>query len=270
MAIIKKAYHDTPSGQLHYRYIRSDTGVKKEPLALFHMSASSSASYEPLMQFSASLGHDCYALDMPGFGGSFDCEGLPNTTYYVQLFAKILEELGLFGTGFHIIGHHSGACLSVEMAVLYPEVVRSICLIGPAIMTADERAAMKEKYYAPFNAPVPDGSHLLKTWEYCRMMGVGEDINAWQRESIDHQRAWVGRTQIYGAVWGQDCMSLYKLVTCPMMIMCARDDVLWPYYQFAKSLRPDVRAEEILGANFSPNRDAANISKSHSGFIGNL
>jgi hypothetical protein len=58
---------------------------------------------------------------------------------------------------------------------------------------------------------VPDGSHLLKTWDYLRAMGVGEDLELFQREAIDHIRAWKGRNQIYGAIWDQDKEGYFKV-----------------------------------------------------------
>jgi len=38
-------------------------------------------------------------------------------------------------------------------------------------MSAEERAEMKEIYFKPFNQPVEDGSHLLKTWTYLKNTG---------------------------------------------------------------------------------------------------
>lgn len=151
---------------------------------------------------------------MPGFGSSFDPspEDMVNiqkegTKWYCEVFMQAFRSISLFareGEKVHIIGHHSGACLALELAVLYSELVASICLVGPAVMSAEERAAMKEIYFKPFNEPVEDGSHLTKTWNYLKGMGVGEDLGLWQREVIDHVRAWKGRNLIYGAVWEQD------------------------------------------------------------------
>ncbi|KAK3068094.1 hypothetical protein LTS18_000818, partial [Coniosporium uncinatum] len=73
-SILKKAYVDTTHGQIHYRYILPPAQhlAKIHPILFLHKSASSSASYESLMEHYASQGYACYAPDMPGFGGSFD------------------------------------------------------------------------------------------------------------------------------------------------------------------------------------------------------
>ncbi|KAH9885729.1 Alpha/Beta hydrolase protein [Xylariomycetidae sp. FL2044] len=261
---IKKAYADSPYGQVHYLFIPGSP--EKDVLIFLHKSASSSVSYEKLMNHYGSLGHPCYAPDMPGFGGSFDPSAAAieeitakGTRWYVDLFIGVFESLGLDSGGFHVIGHHSGASLATEMAAVYPEVVRSICLVGASIMSAEERAKMKEKFFAPFNKPVPDGTHLMKTWDYLRGMGVGDNLDLHHREAIDHIRAWKGRNQIYGAIWDQDKETYYKMVRCPILAMCAEDDVLWSHFENVKKIRDDVPTAVIKGANFSPDRDAEGI-----------
>lgn len=126
---------------------------------------------------------------------------------------------------------------------------------------------MKKHYYAPFNKPVADGSHLQKTWDYLGHMGVGDDLELYQREAVDHIRAWQGRVLIYGSVWGQDMQGLIHSVKCPILLVCARDDVLWEHYQNARRARPDAATLECSGANFSPDRDAETIGTSWLGFV---
>jgi pimeloyl-ACP methyl ester carboxylesterase len=209
---------------------------------------------------------------MPGFGSSFDpspsCIDLisqTGTTFYVSLFHSLFTTLSL--TTAHIIGHHSGACLAVELAASYPDFVKSICLVGPTVMSAEERAAMKEVYFKPFNEPVEDGSHLMKTWEYLGNMGIGGDIGLWQREVVDHVRAWRGRNLIYGAVWAQDAERFYMDVRCGILLMCARDDVLWKFFEGVKGMRPEVRAVEVEGGNFELDRDVEGIERGWSEFL---
>ena len=228
------------------------------------------------MHVFASKGYACYAPDMPGFGGSFDPTpdqekdiSTLGTKWYCEVFISALKTLELWSAsvGLHIIGHHSGATLATELAATHPAEIRSILLVGATVMDAAERAKMKEKFFAPFNAPEPSGAHLLKTWNYLSNMGIGlspeassidpEDsrIVLWQRELLDHVRAWKGRTQIYGAVWNQDKPKLFSMVKCPILVACAPDDVLFPYFKNVKQLRPDAEVYEAKGANFALDRD---------------
>lgn len=278
--VISKAYADTTYGQIHYRFALPSDGVsrKPNPIIFLHKSASSSASYDSLMQIYSAKGYRCYAPDMPGFGGSFDPSEktiveitAKATAWYIEVFMEVFDQLHLVGRGearkCHIIGHHSGAVLAVEFAAIRPDFVASICLVGPAIMSEEERAAMKEMYFKPFNEPQEDGSHLLKTWDYLGRMGVAEDLDLWQREAVDHIRAWRGRNLIYGAVWAQESETLYKQITCPILLMCARDDVLWKYFGHVQSLRPEVESVEIKGGNFELDRDVEGIERSWSAFL---
>jgi pimeloyl-ACP methyl ester carboxylesterase len=280
--VLFKAYADTSFGQIHYRYVLPPNGVdhKPTPLLFLHKSASSSASYDSLMLLNAANGYVCYAPDMPGFGGSFDPSDeaikeieTKGTVWYAGIFMEVFTQIGLLEPGTrtkcHIIGHHSGAVLAMELAATHPHFVASICLVGPTVMTEEERAAMKEIYFKTFNEPVRDGSHLLKTWEYLGNMGIGEDMSLWQREAVDHIRAWKGRNLIYGAVWAQESEELYKRLECPILLMCAADDVLWKYFGSVKALRPEVEAVEIGGGNFEPDRDVGGIQEAWSKFLEN-
>ena len=132
-------------------------------------------------------------------------------------------------TKFHLLGHHSGASLATELAVLYPTTVLTLCLVGAAIMTRSEQVALNTLINIPFNKPIASGAHLQKTWDYLASHGVGDDLEFKQGEVIDHIRAWKGRTQIYTCVFEQDMWGFFGRVGCETMVMCARDDVLWPY-----------------------------------------
>lgn len=140
MVSIKKAYYDAPHGQVHYRYaIGSHGGHIKTPIVFLHMACSSSGCFEALMGQFAALGHDCYAPDMPGFGYSDDePEDTLSTTYYTNLFMALFSKV-ISSENFYVVGHHSGAVLGVEMANLYPKKVRGLFMIGPALLTVEER-----------------------------------------------------------------------------------------------------------------------------------
>lgn len=248
---LKKAYVETSLGQIHYRY-DTDAATTHPPLVLLHKSASSSRMYEAMMERLAPQFH-VYALDTPGFGASYDPPVVPDSAYYVAVLLEAIERLGI-GL-FHLLGHHTGACFGGEMAVLAPQRVASLTMIGPAVLTAAQREQFRGHYSQPFNQPVADGSHLQKTWDYLARMGGAATLELQQRELLDHARAWRGRTQAYTTVWDQDFAALYQQISCPMLLMCAPDDVLFPYYEAALAARPDARSALVAGANFEPDID---------------
>jgi hypothetical protein len=67
MSSIKRAYFETPDGQLHYRFLLTTHSPKKAPCIFLHMSADGSRYFETIMKLHAARGHDCYAPDMPRF-----------------------------------------------------------------------------------------------------------------------------------------------------------------------------------------------------------
>lgn len=221
------------------------------------------------------LGYVSFAPDMPGFGGSFDpSSDPPSISWYADLYHALFCTLPDFKNGCHIVGHHSGGVIGSELAAKYPGFVRSLTIIGPAIMSADDRLEMSKTFLTPFNKPVPSGEHLAKTWDYLRWEGIPEESDdLMQREALDHIRAWKGRSQIYACVWDYDSEASLKMIqvkggkACAILGLCARDDVLWPYFDNFKELGNRVTAMEIKGGNFGPDLDTDNIMRIFVDFI---
>lgn len=188
------------------------------------------------------------ALDMPGFGQSFDptddqameIEQL-GTKWFGDVFIAALKRLDVTKNKLHIIGHHSGASLATQIAVDYPHLVASICQIGATTVGYEERQRMKATFLVPFNDPTEDGAHLQKTWDYLGKMGAGGSLQLRQRETIDHIRAYRGRMLIYGAVWNQDAEGLLAQVKCAVLVLCARDDVLWEHMGNVKRVKAEAQ-----------------------------
>ncbi|HYC02171.1 MAG TPA: alpha/beta fold hydrolase [Azospirillaceae bacterium] len=248
MTRIRKAYVDTPAGQVHYRQHGGGSGT---PIVFLHQTASSGAMWEEVMR---RLPQDrpLYALDTPGFGGSFDPEGFQPMEQYAAWVLAAIDGIGL--KRFHICGHHTGACIGVDIAAKNPDRVASLAMIGPVPLTQEERDAFRQHYQKPMS-PTADGSYLLQTWEYLRGLGAHSDLTLHHREVVDTLRAWMGRFQVYTAVWDQDFIGLMKQVRCPMHLMCAPDDVLMPFLDRARELRPDATSKVLKGANFEPDQD---------------
>ncbi|WP_439486861.1 alpha/beta fold hydrolase [Blastomonas fulva] len=255
--MLRKGYADIAAGQVHYRYRPGSGHAKILPVVFLHQTASSGAMWEKVMA-RWSRGQPLYALDTPGFGGSFDPDEVSGLGDYARWIAEACDGLGL--TQFHLIGHHTGAGIALEMANMMPDRVRSLALVGPSCLTGDERAAFAARLGKAFR-PVRSGAYLLKTWEYLRIAGADADIALLHREMIDTLRAWNTRPDAYAAAWAQDGTALIARLACPTIAIAARDDILHPYLHRVGDLRPDIECVTLeAGANFEPDLAADTLT----------
>ena len=74
-------------------------------------------------------------------------------------------------------------------------------------------------------------------------------------------RAKYGRVKSYLAVWDQDFTQYFQALQAPLAIMCAEDDVLWPFFGRAREMRPDASATIPTGANFEPDLDPDTVAQ---------
>ena len=107
----KKAYVEIGDGQVHYRYVGTDDG--SPTVVCFHQNPNSSQMFEEFME---SLVDDYYlvAPDMPGYGQSFTPGEIESFDYYTEVLGEAIDAIGV--KKFHVVGHHTGAGIGVEMA----------------------------------------------------------------------------------------------------------------------------------------------------------
>ena len=129
--MLRKAYADTPSGQIHYYY---GGPSRQTPIIFMHQNVSGAKTYLPTLELLADT-HHCIALDLPGFGGSFDPPEIDSISRLQEYTMAFIDALSV--DQFHAFGNHTGAAMAAEMASLYPERVKScmkmigVCSEGP-------------------------------------------------------------------------------------------------------------------------------------------
>lgn len=136
---------------------------------------------------------------------------------------------------FHVFGHHSGASIAIEMAVLHPDRVLTLSVCGAALMTPEEQKEIAAKEIVMYNKPVADGSHLMKVWKYLEPQGDWDVVDM-HTQALDAYRAYEGRIQVYTCVFSQPVLELLKQVKCPLLGMSSEGDMLYPYLPRAKEL----------------------------------
>lgn len=258
--MILKAYANIAAGQVHY-HRQHGPGM---PVVCLHQTASSGKMWLKVMERMRGE-RPFIALDTPGFGGSFDP---PQTPPAMATYAEwLLEALDTLAIGrFHLLSHHTGACIAAEMTVKQPECIASVAMIGPVPLSAAERAEFSKHYSSPFS-PTARGEYLKDTWAYLEGLGAGADLALHHRELVDTVRAYMGRFMAYTNVWRQDFIPLLAAIRVPLLLMCAEDDVLWPYFGRARELRPDADAAVLRGANFEPDLDPDGVTAAYRAFL---
>ncbi len=257
---IKKAYVDTPHGQVHYRH--GDAGAGP-PIVFMHQNVSSSAMFQRTLE-ALDGDYRIVAIDAPGFGGSYDP---PHFTDLSEMTTQMVEAIDCLGIGdFHACGQHTGAAFAVEMAVRSPQRVKTVMLVGPLLLTNEERRWYRE-HFKGSAAPDADGRYLGETWEYLKINGAGANLENQHEEMWQALRAWRARGWTYDCVWDFDFETYFRQVSCPMLLMAAQDDVLYPGFERAAAARPEAQTAVLTGGNFEPNLDPGGTSGAIRGFL---
>lgn len=96
------------------------------PLLCLHGIGSSSASFIPQLD-ELTDGHRVLAWDAPGYGRSADPSGPPGMSGYADTVAEVVKALG---EPAHLLGVSWGGVIALQVALNYPELLRSLVLVG--------------------------------------------------------------------------------------------------------------------------------------------
>ncbi|WP_338062065.1 alpha/beta hydrolase [Sphingomonas solaris] len=236
VATVRRRYVDGPFGQMHLRV--AGTPSDRPPLFCFHMSPMSGRIFE---NFIAEMGRDrlAVAVDTPGFGMSDRPAEPPEIADYARAMAAVVDALGIDGP-VDLMGYHTGALISCDLARLRPQQVRRVILVSAPLLTDAERADMRELYREV--PPSLDGEHLMKRWRgfVHHNLGRGVDLAAVAEMFPDgllgRTKAWWGHRAAFNH---QPDMGLPD-VRQPVLIINPGDD-LQHYTPRAKAYLVDGR-----------------------------
>jgi len=153
---LRKGYVSSEYGQLHF--VECGTGV---PVLMLHQTPCSWTEYLDVLPL---VGTECraIAMDTLGFGASAELEG----PYSIERFADgaeaLVDALGL--DRFHLVGHHTGGVIAIELAARLKDRVASLLLSATPFVDDEKRRTAGERKAVDHVDPKPDGSHLLELW----------------------------------------------------------------------------------------------------------
>jgi pimeloyl-ACP methyl ester carboxylesterase len=248
LRMIRKAYVDTPSGQIHYRIAGQQ---RAHPILFLHQNTSSSSMFEPTMRVLSDR-FQCIAIDLPGFGGSYEPKEFQSASELTDMVIEAADCLGM--RSFHICGQHTGAGIAAEMGVRLPDRVESVMMIGPLLLREDEKRWYRDNFKGSAQ-PDASGEYLRETWSYLGEGGAAVDLAMHHEEMWQALRSWRARGMVYGCIWDFPFERFFMDLTCPILLMAAPDDVLYKGFQRSREARPDCAAVELTGSNFEPYLD---------------
>jgi pimeloyl-ACP methyl ester carboxylesterase len=237
-----KGYADGPFGQLHYQVCGTGT-----PVIMVHQSPDSMVQFDPVMQPLAAAGIQAIAVDIPGYGMSAVPDHPPSIAEYAAMVPAICDHFGFDKAS--VLGHHTGAIIVTEAALLYPERIENVILNGPLPLTDEERAYFKGTMAAEKEwAPRWDGSHLTEQWEFRK--GAQEkwnDLAAFHTHFIHGQLA--GDTVWYAheAVMDYHHEDSIPKIQHSCLILANTGDAIYAQSLRTKELRPDFAYVELEG-----------------------
>ena len=239
----RRAYVDGPFGQVHFQEM--GTG---RPIVLLHQSPMTSFQFDNVYAPLAQRGFRAIGIDMPGFGLSDPAPAIPSVSDYAQVVPPVLDALGIAGAA--VLGHHTGALVTTEVALQFPERVSAVILNGPMILTEAERDEflavehVREKALVPASA----AAHMRELFEIRETLAAGSVSLARISDYVVHTL--LGRAPFWH---GHYAAYMYRqehrlpLIRQPGLILTNTGDIIYEKAREAHALRPDFAFTALEG-----------------------
>ena len=156
---VRRAYADVAHGQMHYAEC-GDAG-DATPIVLLHQTPRSWREYIEVLPLLGAH-RRAIAVDTAGFGES-DPVAAPGIEAWAEAALQLFDALGIVRA--HVVGHHTGGVIAVELASRAPERVASLTLSSTPYTSEAFRRARAGRPAIDAVAPNDDGSHLAALWQ---------------------------------------------------------------------------------------------------------
>lgn len=228
---MRKAYHDTPIGQVHARHWGEP---EAPPLLLLHWTPLSGRMFEPLAPHFLPHWH-VIAPDLPGYGRS-DPRPHPWTIAdWANTIATLLPGPAA------VLGGHLSAAVAIELALHHP--VRALILDGIPFLTPELRTALATLPGRPETASptlIHDRATGLLT-EY------GLDPTPDRLWPVMLEYLATDFVSSGPVLAGWDAHSRLPLVQCPLLLLGAEGDSLGASLDTARSHQPQAPWHRFTG-----------------------
>jgi pimeloyl-ACP methyl ester carboxylesterase len=158
MTKIRRAFADLSVGQVHYASCGDPRG---HTVLLLHQSPRSWAEYRHVLPLIGER-FRAVAMDTAGFGDSNEGSVPASIEQWARVAIELLDALGIARA--HVVGHHTGGVIAVELASAFAKRVHGLVLSSTPYTDEAFRRARAERPPIDEVATSGDGSHLAALW----------------------------------------------------------------------------------------------------------
>jgi len=242
---LRHHFTDSPWGQLHY----VESGEASAPLVLLlHQSPRSWDEYRDVIPLLAERFH-VVAMDTLGFGWSAQPEEFATVERFAAAAREVLLAVQQPGQRAHVVGHHTGGVVGIELAAAYPELVESLVLSGVPWVDAPRRAEVQNRVPIDWVERSTDGSHLLALWQKRAAFYPADRPDLLDRLVADALRVLPRVEEGHLAVNAYVMEERIGLVECQTLVVCGELDTfsLPDVPALIEHLPAGSRFEQLLG-----------------------
>jgi len=240
---MRRGYADAPNGQIHYA--EAGTGPA---IVLLHQVASSAAMFERSAPLLAAR-YRTVAIDAPGFGLS-DPPRTPGDLHeFSDAVIAVLDSLEIESA--HVVGFHTGASVTLDLAVRSPNRVASATLVGIlAVQNDEEREHWRETIVKPWKAD-GRGDFVAAQVEFLQLY-IPDDGESFLSELISRLQAGPNYWWAYNAVLDHPAYDLFGQITQPVIVLNPADDPIYDETKRAHAALPGAAYAEMPGGADAP------------------
>lgn len=236
---IERGFAKTPVGRIHYA-----TAGEGEPVLLLHQTPRSWDEYRDVLPIIATK-YRAIAMDTIGFGDSDRPAERANLPLFGRGVVGLLEALGIARA--HLVGHHTGGIVAVEVAGTYPDRVMKLVLSGTTC--PDEEGRKREWPTIDRVVPKEDGSHLTELWQKRAWFYPKDRPDMLHRFVIDALKVGMDRVED-----GHIAVNTYQIedrlpnIKGPVLLVCGSEDwAALPDQQKLKRYLPQAESVVVEG-----------------------
>jgi pimeloyl-ACP methyl ester carboxylesterase len=242
MPTIRRAFADLSIGQVHH----AQCGAVDAPaVLLLHQTPRSWLEYRDVL---ALVGQRfrAIAMDTPGFGDSVALPGLASIEGFAAIALELLDALSIARA--HVVGHHTGGVIAIEIAAAQPSRVASLVLSSTPFTNDAFRAARRERPTIDAVEPSGDGSHLAALWRKRQPFypaGQPELLEAFVRDALKVTGDVEGGHRAVASYRMEDRMA--RVVQPTLLVRALDDPFAAPHAAELRARLPQAQLVEIAG-----------------------